>query len=438
MDHPFATWLPRAPSLRLLPLLALYLLFVLLNAKDVLIGDEGRYVIGARNILQGFLASEESLYLWNGPGYPLYLVPFVALGLPLLWAKLGNAVLLWLALLRVHQSLDLLGPASAREGWGNLAVTYGLGVLLLLHGTGMEVLMTECLSVFFLCGAFWHYLKASRDPVGSRRQTAFAALHLAGLALTKVFFGYAITVGILLAALWWAWSRLCGGAVRQSRLAASVCALALLLCVPYLAYTYKLTDQAFFWSNSGGSQLYCMTLREKELLGDWLNFDAVQAFPEFFTHQAPLYREWAKLDYVTRDQAMKAAAIANLKADPAKYIRNWRANLNRMVFGYPNSRFPGSDPDLATGNRAFVYAAPFFLCLFMLPWAWRRRAAVDPTVHAALAFALVSLGGLSLMSAFPRMVFPLLPLLGIWLGALRLAGGARGEGPEKIQARTSS
>lgn len=421
-----------APMLRLLPLLALYIAWALLKSRPEFIGDEGRYVIGARNILSGFLASEESLYLWNGPGYPLYLVPFVALGLPLVLAKLGNAALLFLALVRFRGSLGLLAMSR-----GNLAVTYALGLLLLLHGPGLELLMTECLSAYFVCGAAWHYLASVRRPAAPRpwMHPTLAGLHLAGLALTKVFFGYAITAGILACGLWWAASAAlrAGPAASAARRGLLACAVALALCSPYLAYTYQLTGKAFFWSNSGGSQLYCMTLREKELLGDWLNFDAVLAFPEFFKGQAGFYRELSRMDYVSRDAAMKAAAVRNIQADPGKYFKNWRANVNRMVFGYPVSRYPGSDPELATGNRSFVYALPFFLVLFTLPVAWKRRRSLPPELQACLGFAVLSLGGLSLVSAFPRMVFPLLPLLGLWTAAVwnvRSPGPLEREGGE--------
>lgn len=441
MANPLPGWFPRAPSLRLLPLLALYFLFVLLKARNVFIGDEERYVLGARNILKGFLASEETLFLWNGPGYPLYLVPFVGLGLPLILAKLGNAVFLYLAMVRFHHSLDQAagagksaGAVNTAGGWGTLAVTYVLGIYLLIHSSSIELLMTEGLSAYLVCGAAHHYLTSLRPAGRAGLHSLLAGLHLAGLALTKVFFGYAALAALAAAGAWWVlerWRAASAGKDPQTSTAAGraslACALALAFCLPYLTYTYSLTGKAFFWSNSGGSQLYCMTLREKELLGDWLNFDAVLTFPDFFHGQAPYYRELARMDYVSRDAAMKAAALRNIKADPRKYFRNWRANMNRMVFGYPVSRYPGSDSELATGNRSFIYAIPFFLALFALPAAWRGRAGIPAGIQACLAFALMSLGGLSLVSSFPRIVFPLLPLLGLWLGAVRMAAGRKME-----------
>ena len=102
-----------------------------------------------------------------------------------------------------------------------------------------------------------------------------------------------------------------------------------------------------------------------------------------------------------------------MRGNPGKFFRNWRANVNRMVFGYPVSSHPGADPDLATGNRAFVYALPFILSLFALPAVFVRS--MPPALWALLAFLGVSLGGLSLLSAVPRQAFPLLPLLWVWI-----------------------
>jgi hypothetical protein len=92
--------------------------------------------------------------------------------------------------------------------------------------------------------------------------------------------------------------------------------------------------------------------------------------------------------------------------------------VNRMVFGYPNTRYPGAEADLSTGNRAFVFAFPFILCLLFAVPGWLGRRSIPPWVHGCLAFALVSLGGMSLVCAIPRQVFPLLPLLGLWMAVV--------------------
>lgn len=421
--------------IRFLPLLGLYFLFVLLKAQDALIGDEGRYLQGARNLLEGFFASEETLFLWNGPGYPLYLALVLVAGLSPLAAKLGNAMFLFLAMVRFHGSLTLLREASGAGPGGErfrLLATYALGAFLLLHGSLIEQLMTEALSAYLISAAAWHYLfslRAQPCSGAARIQTALAGFHLGYLALTKVFFGYALAAGLLASGAWILarvaraakgrkLSAATGEAPSAAFRAAAACAFGTLLCVPYLAYTWSLTGKAFYWGNSGGSQLYCMTLPEDTLLGDWLNFDAVLEHPDFFPGQAPFYRALAAMDYVRRDEAMKAAALRNLRSHPWKYLRNWRANVNRMVFGYPVSRYPGSDSELRTGNRGVVQALPFYLGAFLAAPAWRLRHRIPSGAWVCLGFALGSLAALSLLSAIPRMVFPLLPLLGLWMAAV--------------------
>jgi hypothetical protein len=443
--------------LKLLPLLIVYALFVVLKSKTDLQWDEGRYFLNARNLLKGGFASTETLMFWNGPGYPLYLLPFVALKAPLLLPKLGNAVFLYFAIVYFQASLRLLGCPAYRSRY----YAYALGILSLLHGSLIEFLMTESLSALLVSGAAYHYLRATLRADRPRIHLGASGLHLGYLALTKVFFGYVLTAGLILAGAWWLWaltrkgrgaasshggalaaaspkssSALPKSAAVSSKYPASAaalaCGLGLLFCAPYLAYTHAKTGRLFFWSNSGGSQLYCMTLGEKEFLGDWLNFEEVLFFPEFFKQQTVFYRELDKMDYLSRDQAFKQAALRNLRHHPRKVFQNWRANVNRMVFGFPVSRYPGSDPELATGNRSFVYALPFYLCLIALWPAWTRRRQLSAPLWGALGFALVALGGLSLLSAIPRMVFPLLPIVGLWLAAVneaaararRLATGA--------------
>jgi hypothetical protein len=38
-----------------------------------------------------------------------------------------------------------------------------------------------------------------------------------------------------------------------------------------------------------------------------------------------------------RDDAFKAQALRNIAAHPAKYLRNWLANVGRLLFSYPYS-----------------------------------------------------------------------------------------------------
>ena len=334
--------------------------------------------------------------------------------------RLANAVFLSLAVAHFQGALRVAGV-----GKRSLIYAYGMGILLFLHGPLLGMIMTESLSVFLVCGAAWHGGVAARGLRRRGLHTVLAGLHLGYLALTKVFFGYVLEIAIPLAAGFWLWSRRKSQdpvegeeAARVLRTLAVACAVGLLVCAPWLAHTWSKTGKANFWGNSGGMQLYFMTLPEREYFGDWINFVAIQQNPDFFRPHVDFINRTVKLDWVAQDGEFKREAMRHCREHPGKCFQNWRANVNRMAFGFPNTRYPGSETDLTTGNRAFVYAFPFFLCLLFAAPGWLGRGRIPVWVHACLVFAGLSLGGMSLVSAIPRQVFPLLPLLGIWVVAV--------------------
>jgi hypothetical protein len=193
---------------------------------------------------------------------------------PLAFARLANAAVLWLAVVHAHGTMRTLGLGRS------LAYAYGIGALLFLHGPLLGSIMSECLSVFLVSGSAWHYTRACG---GARRShLVLAGLHLGALALTKVFFGYVLEA-CLAAAL------ICRGIFRRSPEAAMAarngalgCALGLLLCLPWLGYTWAKTGKAHFWGNSGGWSAWYMSWPEKEYRGDWLNWQAILEHEDFF------------------------------------------------------------------------------------------------------------------------------------------------------------
>lgn len=426
---------PWGDALRLLPLLGFFAILALVQAKGDNEGDGWRYLMNARHMLEGYFAAPDTLMFWNGPGYPILLIPFVALGIPLALARVLNAALLYLAVVHFHGSLRLAGI-----GKRGLAYAYAMGILLFLHGPLMGMIMTESLSAFLACGAAWHLGAASKGYGGKGLHASLAGLHLGYLALTKIFFGYVVEFFLLIAAGLWLWSRArpvpgtraqaeAQGSGRESapeqgrapEAAASAtwaCAVGLIVCVPWLAHTWSKTGKINFWGNSGGFQMYYLSWPEKEYFGDWINFEALLENPDFFRPHVEFVRETLKLDYVSQDGVLKKQAVRHCREHPGKCVTNWRANVNRMVFGYPVTHYPGSEVELATGNRSFVYAFPFMLCLLLAVPGWLGRRAIPAWIHYGLAFAVVSMGGMSLVSAIPRQVFPVLPLLGLWCVAV--------------------
>ena len=88
-----------------IPLLLLYIIFILVFSSNTLQGDEGRYINCAKNLTNGYYASSNTSGLWNGPGYPLLLFPFILFNLPLLVAKIFNSFLLFGAVLYTYNNI---------------------------------------------------------------------------------------------------------------------------------------------------------------------------------------------------------------------------------------------------------------------------------------------------------------------------------------------
>ncbi len=396
--------------LKLLPLLALFALSALAQAKGDMDADGWRYLINARNLMHGYMASPATLMFWNGPGYPIFIFPWVALGLPLALARLANAVCLYLAAVHCQGTLRILGVEKR-----SLLYTYLIAGVLFLHGSLLGSIMSESLSVFLMCGGAWHYCRGSDGGAGGgRTQAILAGLYLGWLALTKVFFGYALEASLAAALAAWPLFRRSRETLAAARTAALACAVGLLVCVPWLAHTWAKTGKIHYWGNSGGFQAWYMSWPEKEYHGDWLNWQAILEHEEYFRPHLDELHTVLKLDAVTQDSVLKVWSRANCKAHPRRCLENWRANVNRMVFGYPITAYAGGGSELATGNRSFIYALPFFLLAAAAVPGWLGRRRIPPAAHACLVFTLISLGGTSLLSAIPRQVFPVLPLVLIW------------------------
>jgi hypothetical protein len=132
--------IPWGQPLHLLPLLAFFMAMALWQAKGDYEADGWRYIQNARNLMHGFFASPDTLMFWNGPGYPIFLVPFLALKLPLKLAYAANAVFMYLGMVHFQGALRVSGV-----GKRSLAYAYAMGLLLFLHGPLMGMIMTESL-----------------------------------------------------------------------------------------------------------------------------------------------------------------------------------------------------------------------------------------------------------------------------------------------------
>ncbi len=396
---------PAKPALLFLPLLLLYVLIIVATSGLPSVEDAAGYMGYAHNIVRGCYSpgSGEKTNLWWGPGYPLMLAPFVLFKAPLLAAKLLNALLLYTAVLALYAAVRLY--VGRRTGLV-VALLFGLYVPFFRH---MYATVPEMLTVLLTCLFVLQFIKYHREEGGGSFCLVSSSLVLAYLALTKVFFGYVIPATIIALSVWWI-------ARRKQPLLKSllVFSLALLWCLPYLIYSYSLTGKMYYWGNSGGTSIYWMSSPFPDELGSYFGLTHVRSMPQLKRdHGTFLLGEgFQSLGEISRDQVLKKKALENIRKYPARFVRNWVANVGRLVFQYPLSYMPQS---LST----YFYLIPnMFLVVIAVLCAYpayRARALIPHELMVLLLFAAITFAGNSLLAALTRMFFPVVPVLFVCL-----------------------
>jgi 4-amino-4-deoxy-L-arabinose transferase-like glycosyltransferase len=386
----------------LLALFGTYLLVALAASQDQFRGDEGAYVGYATNLVQGFYTyrDPERMNLWYGPGYPLLLAPFVAVGAPWLAAKVLNALLLLGGVLLFYQTLRIYVPARTAS-WGALLV--GLYPPFFRH---LHQVLTETLAVFLVCAFAYLFCRVYRDDRQRRWFVVGAAAALAWLALTKVVFGYVIVVMLLLCLL--------GLPLRPAlfKRAALVFGLAMVLCTPYLLYTWSVTGRAFYWGNSGGPGLYWLATPYEGELGDWQNWSRLPDSSRFRRNHRAFFASLDGMSEIERSDSLQRQAVRNIKAHPKKFLRNWTANVGRLFFSFPFTDRPQKLSTLFYALPNTILLSLFGVSVYALVVGHRL---VPVELNVLPLTGLVALGGISLVGAEARYFTPLVPLFALWI-----------------------
>jgi 4-amino-4-deoxy-L-arabinose transferase-like glycosyltransferase len=403
------------PWLIFLPFLFFYGYIIIINKWPTLYGDEIRYVDFGRHLLLGYYSPPPPhINLWNGPGYPLLLAPFLALKVHALNITLMNAVYLYLAIVFLFKAIKLVS---------NHRVALVLCLLLAIYPNTLSILpilYTEAFTGLLVC-SFIYCLTLSYAKSSARYGVA-AGLILGVLTLTKVIFGYVLIVclvGSLIFALF-----------NKNRLtylrSARVLVIAFIVTLPYLYYTWHLTGKILYWGNSGGMSLYWMSTPYDHEFGDW-------KLPELNNNQYPILfkskevtailkknhqteiKFILKHNEVEQDELFKQAAIQNIKKHPLKFAQNYYYNFSRMLFNFPYS-YSYQDGAIV-GNiirgSLILWATVISLVLTALNW----RKVIYP-VRFLLAIAAVYLILTGALSAYPRQLDVILPVLFFWMGFL--------------------
>lgn len=399
------------PVVLLAPLLGIYVLAcVAAPATFTDRSDEAAYIGYADRLSHGNYAIHGGLdtdFLWYGPGLPGLLAPLVRMGLPIEVIRLVGPLLLFaMVLLFRRLALLFVGERTA------MLATLAVGLYLPLWRVLPRV-YSEPLALLLIVAAAYLGVRAMRER--SLPMTVGAGLALGWLALTRSEYGWVLIVMLVLCGAWALLKR----SDHVPRYTAAMCAVGLLACVPWLAYTHHETGKAPYWGNSGGLSLYWMGSPESEDLGEPHTVAEVMSNPDLAAHR-PFFRSIENLGPVEKDAALRKRAREQIKDDPVQYGRNLAANFSRLWI-----RWPYSFETVSAKTLGYVLPGLLLFGVVLLTaWRFLRRRARLP--KELWPFALLAAGGFGihlLAAGYPRSIWPLVPLFA--LGAA-IAFGPRG------------
>jgi hypothetical protein len=389
-------------AIAFLPLLLVYIIIVVKLSSNTLQGDQANYLFYAGRILTGKYFSDPSdIHLWWGIGYPLVLVPFVALNFPLFTIKLLNSIFLYSAILYLYATLKLFIPPIRA-----LAIAFLAG-LYLPFLSKLYFVSTETFVYFLVCGLIYYFCQYLHEESFSGKNLLLASLFFGWLALTKIFFGYVIAASIGLFGILFLLRR--NKKIQRSFI---ICTLAMIWCVPYLIGTYSLTGNIFYWGTSGGESLYWMSTPYLDEMGDWFADTDLKSIPELNANHGAFFEKIASLSEVQKDAAFKQQASVNILGHPIKYFYNWLANLGRLFFDFP---FSYQQQRIVILLYFIPNSILITLILFSLIPAFLRWNRIPFEIKALSFISVIAFFGSSLLSAYARMLTPLVPFCIIWI-----------------------
>jgi 4-amino-4-deoxy-L-arabinose transferase-like glycosyltransferase len=409
-------WLPSSPFIIFLPFLFLYLLIVVRLPTNGMVGDETRYMMYAQNLLHGFYSPKGEVELWNGPGYPLFLMPFIVLKLPLICITLFNAVFQYLSIVFLYKII---------VGYTNKSHALFFSLCWACYYIPFQELpniLTEPMTTFFMVLVMFlvqKYVHQSKSIYWG----VLAGIFLGWLLLTKVIFVYVVLILLAGSIVYLIYVRLKKAPTVPVQKVTMVVSIAVLCLMPYWIYTYSLTHRIFYVGNSGGMSLYWMSTPYDNEFGDWNNencsANCIQA--DFCNADLIAKNHRSELDSIkrlsgiARDDMYKAIAIKNIQAHPLKYVRNCISNFSRLLFGIPNTYYYQGE-----GTIIRIIPNAFILCIGLLTFVMYifRFRQMPLALNFMLVLFILYMGFTILLSAYPRQFYIVVPIILTWVSVV--------------------
>ena len=402
------------PWFLFLPFLFLYIIVVCLMHKNILEGDEGRYYEYAQNLLHGFYSPKGTLNLWNGPGYPIILMPLVALHLPMICITILNAIFQYLSVVVLFKTL--LFFVSKKK-----AIVFSLfWACYYIVFKEMARINTESFTILLIVLFQYSVVIFFADQQKNKKYVWITGLIFGFLILTKVMFAY-VLYGVIPIAL------IAGFIFHKAWMKKITVIMLIAFCctLPYLFYTYHLTGKPLYWANTGGASLYWASTPYEGEFGDWNNetfttycgWDSlIPCNASFFAknHEED-FKNFRKLNVIEQDDAFKKKGIENIKLHPAKYFKNCVANFGRMIFGVPQSfYFQRFQTLMRIPPNAIVFT--FLLFSFIATIIFFKR--IQFSILFLVMMMMIYLAGTVLICAEQRQFYVIVPIILLWTAYL--------------------
>jgi hypothetical protein len=239
------------PFILFSPFLIAFLIWVIICPPNGTSGDEARYLGYAQNLIHGFYSPPPpNVRLINGPGYPIFLIPFIALNAPLVCITVMNAFFYYFSIILLFSALKEIvsfGIAlSFSLVWAFYYVAY----------QSIPFIHTETFTYLLISMLIYAVLKAFRhDVTGKTNNYIILSGFIFGyIVLTKIIFGYVLLIMLTGSGLLWVSDR----KNLNYRKSILIMLVSLTTIIPYLIYTYHLTGKVYFLGNQNDS-LYWMS-----------------------------------------------------------------------------------------------------------------------------------------------------------------------------------
>jgi 4-amino-4-deoxy-L-arabinose transferase-like glycosyltransferase len=384
---------PRRQHLALLSPFAIIFVAAMLSDRSRR-GDEEAYIRLANHLAHGYYTDPALPHLHFGPGLPIVLAPLVAVHAPLELMRLVGPILLLLSVMLFYEVLRLfMSPYAAFAG----SVAFGLYVPFY---NLLPTLTSDILGVFLVTAFMYALTRYLRE--GGWLFLVLSGIALAWLAVARVIFGWVLAASLVIWFATWAIGR-----SQRSRRVLFVHMLAFSLCIPWLAYTYSLSHNPFYWGSSGGQQLYWMAAPYPGHLGDWHSSDDVFTDPNLEPDR-PEFRKLLPLNEIERDKVLRRDAVKLIEEHPQKYARHVVENLSRMWFSMPYSF---TQQKLSTLFYALPNAVLLVALLGSLGLLWLHRSNLPIEAAPMGLLLLLGIAAQAPLAAYSRMIVPLVPLM---------------------------